>query len=673
MSPLHRRALKAVAAALLAAVSVSPALAAPHRVILFVWDGMRPDAISAEDTPNLLALGQRGSFFEDNHSTYPTFTMANASSFATGAFPGPIGFYGNRFWATPQAGLKTLPKARSTSGEDVNFRNAVYVEDDLVLRAIDKASDGDGLLELPTLFAAAQKAGLKTAAIGKSGAAFLQNYRLSNHGDPDRVGLLLDEKTALPLSFAQELQKAGYPLPKTTPNTYAEGELTLREDNDGPTDRAKAALLKDGATSDAAAGGDTPPTAANAWMMKVYLEEVLPKHRPDLSVVWMRNPDTTQHIYGVGSPEFHLALQAQDALLGQLQAKLQELGMAQDTDIIVVSDHGHSNIAGARELFPLRQINDGRVAGVDNDWGYSVSGGIRMAHELTTRAHIPTFDGLGCVYAPVMSGIRADGTQLMPTHFDDDGRLCGKPGPYTTPSYVVPDTLPKGALVTAPNGGTEYFYQPEHNADVVKRAVRFLQSRDYVAAVFVAKSYGNLPGTLPAENVHLENARRGPDIIVSYAWDADAVIQGFRGTEYSTVFPDLPSERGEHGSFSPIDVHNTLLAAGPNFRNGFRDSLPSGNVDVAPTIAALLGLKLPQAQGRVLHEALSGTLTRPLDAYQLKPAELRPAQPASGLTMQRVDGSTSPGSSYSFVVQLKQLQTDGKTYTYFDLARPERK
>ncbi|TBR36121.1 MULTISPECIES: alkaline phosphatase family protein [Dyella] len=658
----------------LALLALSPlgAHAAPHpRVIVFVWDGMRPDAVSAEDTPNLLALAKRGTWFDDNHSTYPTFTMANASTFATGAFPGPLGFYGNRFWATPQAGMKTPPSTRGTGGDDISLRNPVYTEDDMVLRALDKATSGE-LLELPTLFMAAQRAGLKTAAVGKSGAAFLQNRQLGNDANPDRDGVLLDEKIVLPLSFAKELQQAGYPLPRTAPNVYTEGVLALREDNGGPTDRPKPALLKDNATSDATAGADTPPTAANAWMMKAYLEEILPRHRPDLSVVWLRNPDTTQHIYGVGSPEFHLALQAQDALLGQLEAKLKELGMAEDTNIIVVSDHGHSNIAGPRELFPLRQINDGRVTGIDNDWGYSVSGGVRMAHEMT-RDGLIAFDGQGCVYAPVMSGLRADGSQLMPTRYDDDGRICGKPGPYTWPAYPVPEQLPRNAFVLAPNGGTEYFYQPEHNAELVKRAVRFLQSREYVATVFVAKRYGALPGTLPAEQVHLEHPGRGPDIIVSYAWDADAAIQGFRGTEYSTVFPELPSERGEHGSFSPIDVHNTLLAAGPGFRTGFKDTLPSGNVDVAPTVAALLGLALPRAQGRVLHESLTGALGRPVESYTTTPSALRPTQVASGLETVRIDGSKAKPTNFSFVVQLKQLRNaDGATWTYFDQASAER-
>jgi len=617
----------------------------PHRVILFVWDGMRPDAISAEDTPNLLALAQRGSRFEDNHSTYPTFTMANASSFATGAFPGPLGFYGNRIWAPGASGL-------DAKGVAADFRDPIYTEDYAVLRDLD-AHFSHGLLELPTLFAAAQKAGLTTAAVGKSGPAFLQDYR--------QGGVILDENTALPLAFAKELQQAGYALPARTVNTYPSSQLNLREDNDSPTEQGKMATLKDGVTSDATAAAETTPAPANAWMMKVYLEQILPKHRPDLSVVWLRNPDTTQHQYGVGSPEFHLALKAQDELLGQLEARLQQLGMAQDTDIIVVSDHGHSNIAGPRDLFPLRQINDGRVA------GNSVSGGIRLADQLT-HAGFTAFDGVGCMYVPVMSGLRADGTPMLPTHYDDDGRLCGKPGPYTTPSYTVPEELPKGALVIASNGGTEYFYQPEHDAALIKRTVRFLQSREYIGAIFVAKRYGDIPGTLPAESVHLENATRGPDIIISYAWNADAVIQGFHGTEYASQ----ANERGEHGSFSPIDVHNTLLAAGPGFQQSFSDPLPSGNVDVAPTIAALLGLSLPKAQGRVLHEALAGTLARPLDSYKITPTALQPKQAATDLRMQRIDGSPLDATNFNFTVKLKQLSTDGKSWTYFDQAGPER-
>jgi predicted AlkP superfamily pyrophosphatase or phosphodiesterase len=643
-----------LATLLLTGAAMQPALAAEtpkHRVIVFVWDGMRPDAINAQDTPNLWALGQRGTFFEDNHSTYPTFTMANASSFATGSFLGPNGFYGNRFWAPGTNGL-------NAKGEAVDFQQPQFTEDYQVLRDLDNHYQHE-LLELPTLLETAHKAGLSTAVVGKSGPVFLQDYR--------EGGLILDENTALPLSFAKQLQAAGYPLPSNTARSYDADQLRLREPGDSPTEQGKLITLKDGVTADATAAAPTTPEAANAWLMKVYLEQILPQHRPDLSIVWLRNPDSTEHQYGVGTPEFHLALQAQDQLLGHLQNKLKALGLADSTDLIVVSDHAHSNVAGPRDLFPLRQINDGRVAGTDNEWGYSVSGAVRLADQLS-QAGFTAFDGTGCLFVPVMSGLRADGNQLIPTHYDHDGRLCGKPGPYTTPSYKLPEQLPKGALVLAPNGGTEYLYQPEHDPALIARTVRYLQSREYIGAVFVAKRYGALPGTLPAEDVYLENAARGPDIIISYAFDADAVIQGFAGTEYSS----MGNERGMHGSFSRIDVHNTLLAAGPSFRRGFRDPLPSGNVDLAPTIASVFGLSMPLAQGRPLREALSGAAGLPLESYRVNAGQLRSAKPAQGLQMQRIDGSALSATQYDLVLELKQLATDDQQWTYFDQAQSQR-
>ncbi len=59
-----------------------------------------------------------------------------------------------------------------------------------------------------------------------------------------------------------------------------------------------------------------------------------------------------------------------------------------------------------------------------------------------------------------------------------------------------------------------------------------------------------------------------------------------------------------HATLSRFDMHNTLVAAGPDFRQGWTDETPSGNVDLAPTIAAILGLQPDEAMdGRVLSEA----------------------------------------------------------------------
>ena len=48
-----------------------------------------------------------------------------------------------------------------------------------------------------------------------------------------------------------------------------------------------------------------------------------------------------------------------------------------------------------------------------------------------------------------------------------------------------------------------------------------------------------------------------------------------------------------------------LIAAGPDLAAGLTSDLPSGNVDLAPTILALLGVDSPpKMDGRVLVEAM---------------------------------------------------------------------
>jgi len=74
---------------------------------------------------------------------------------------------------------------------------------------------------------AAQAKGLTTVAIGKFGAAFIQDYK--------RGGIILDEDAAIPLGFAKELQQTGYPLPRNSGNAYEAGALTLANDNGDPT------------------------------------------------------------------------------------------------------------------------------------------------------------------------------------------------------------------------------------------------------------------------------------------------------------------------------------------------------------------------------------------------------------------------------------------------------
>ena len=60
-----------------------------------------------------------------------------------------------------------------------------------------------------------------------------------------------------------------------------------------------------------------------------------------------------------------------------------------------------------------------------------------------------------------------------------------------------------------------------------------------------------------------------------------------------------------HGSSSPFDIHNVLVAIGPDLKTGAAIDVPTGNVDFAPTFLHLLGLEIPPSMsGRVMLEAL---------------------------------------------------------------------
>jgi arylsulfatase A-like enzyme len=76
------------------------------------------------------------------------------------------------------------------------------------------------------------------------------------------------------------------------------------------------------------------------WAETVLRDYVLPELRPDVILNWITQPDGSQHTFGVGSPEALLTIRNDDRNIGLVLDKLEELGLLDQTNIFVVSDHG---------------------------------------------------------------------------------------------------------------------------------------------------------------------------------------------------------------------------------------------------------------------------------------------------------------------------------------------
>src|SRR3981189_823065 len=132
-----------------------------------VWDGLRPELVSPQVTPNLSRLAQQGVWFDRSHAVYPTLTRANSPAISTGCRPGRAGVPGNTFCLPTGSGL-----GEYTTGDAANLQ-----------RLAD--ADGRPILLVDTLADRVHRAGGNTVGVGSAspGSAFLQHPRAAEAGD----------------------------------------------------------------------------------------------------------------------------------------------------------------------------------------------------------------------------------------------------------------------------------------------------------------------------------------------------------------------------------------------------------------------------------------------------------------------------------------------------------
>jgi arylsulfatase A-like enzyme len=159
-------------------------------------------------------------------------------------------------------------------------------------------------------------------------------------------------------------------------------------------------------------------------------------------------------------------------------------------------------------------------------------------------------------------------------------------------------------VILASSGQAVALHVQHHDPDRVARLARFIQAQDWGGVVFSAE---RVDGAFPLELINLENRDRGPDLLFTFPWTSRRSAFGVPGTDLAAVPAGGAPYASDHGSMSPWNVRNTFLAWGAGVKKGITAAAPAGNVDVAPTVLALLGVEGEAGlDGRAVTEALEG-------------------------------------------------------------------
>ena len=459
-----------------------------RHVVVVVWDGMRPDFVTKENTPTLWKLSGEGVTFRNHHAVYPSATNVNGTALVTGVYPGKNGVIANHAYRP-----------------EIDRRRAIEVETPAAVQKGDELSAGK-YISVPTIAELVQRAGGRTAI-----------------GTAKTVGLLLDRQVGFGPSEARVKNSvtlfAGKTLPSSTlaPITGALGPFPSNH------------LQQD------------------TWTTKTLTDFLWKDGVPAFSILWLGEPDLTEHESAPGAPAALSAIKSSDQNLAAVLAALDRHHAREATDVFVLSDHGFSTIERSVDLRKILK-----------DAGFEAK-----------------------------------------TEFKDEPK--------------------RGEIMLAGNGGSVLFYviPQARNATITRRLVEFLQQSDFAGVIFTKEP---MQGTFGLDQAKIDN-QHAPDVVMAFRWNDSRNqfdVPGMINADWQRG-----AGKGTHATLSRFDMHNVLITAGPDFRRGQGNDLPSGNVDLAPTILRILGITAPQQlDGRILSEAMTGA-SIPKPSAETKTVEVK--------------------------------------------------
>ena len=88
----------------------------------------------------------------------------------------------------------------------------------------------------------------------------------------------------------------------------------------------------------------------DGWTTKAVTDFLWKDGLPALSVIWLGEPDLTEHESAPGAPAALAAIKSSDENLAEVVSALDQKSARETTDIFVVSDHGFSTIERSVDL-----------------------------------------------------------------------------------------------------------------------------------------------------------------------------------------------------------------------------------------------------------------------------------------------------------------------------------
>ena len=261
------------------------------RVVVVVFDGLRPDLVSDDLTPNLAKFARGGVHYAQARTVFPSLTRVCAASLATGAPPATHGVIGNSFY-----------HAAALPGRPID------------LASIEEASllDAAGGAVTAPCFADVLAAAGKRFAMA-TGCTAGATYLLAPHAAAN----------------GQWVYSCHGPGASVTPEAV------------------RAMEARFGAVQDR----DPPQFEVVDRVTDVFVEHILRERDPDVALAWYPEPDTSAHFIGLAADETLAVLGHCDAQFGRILQAVEAKATGDRTLIIVASDHGQITVSDDIPLF----------------------------------------------------------------------------------------------------------------------------------------------------------------------------------------------------------------------------------------------------------------------------------------------------------------------------------